>query len=167
MLITSAVSDRNRSRLPSPLFSRRVRLVIPRAFPTNGIIELTRPPYLSTLVVKYLNTDGVETTLPADQYEIDETSIVPRVMRAADVAWPATQDRFNAVSVTWKAGYVTNANAEDSAAIAARFKQAMLLLVSHFFENPGAVIVGTIASELPFAVKSLLWTKRVISLAGE
>lgn len=43
--------------------------------------------------------------------------------------------------------------------------QAMLLLVGHLFENRQAVVVdrGIIISEVPFAVKALLWQDRVVS----
>lgn len=33
---------------------------------------------------------------------------------------------------------------------------AMLLLINHWYENRGAVIVGSISSELPMAVNSLI-----------
>lgn len=41
-------------------------------------------------------------------------------------------------------------------------RQAMKLLIGHWHENRETVITGTIASELPFTVESLLWGERVL-----
>jgi uncharacterized phiE125 gp8 family phage protein len=60
--------------------------------------------------------------------------------------WPATYPRTDAVSVTFDAGY------EECPAVA---KQAICLLVGHWYENREAVVTGTIATELPLAYQHL------------
>jgi len=43
-------------------------------------------------------------------------------------------------------------------------RAAMKLLVSHWYENREAVVVGTITSQLPLAVERLLWSHRVLEI---
>jgi uncharacterized phiE125 gp8 family phage protein len=53
--------------------------------------------------------------------------------------------------VTYVAGYGATSDTVPDA-----IRHAILLLVGFWFENREGVVVGTIAKELPFAVKSLL-----------
>lgn len=39
-------------------------------------------------------------------------------------------------------------------------EQAMLLLVGHWYANREAVVIGTIATDVPLAVDSLLWHRK-------
>ncbi|ASN71512.1 putative head-tail connector II [uncultured Caudovirales phage] len=39
-------------------------------------------------------------------------------------------------------------------------EQAMLLLVGHWYANREAVVIGTIASDVPLAVERLLWYRK-------
>jgi uncharacterized phiE125 gp8 family phage protein len=92
-------------------------------------IELPRPPLVSITSVKYFDVDGVEQTLPATYYDVD-------TRRQPGVLWwdedvsscPTLSDAANAVVVTYVAGYGAAATA-----VPARAKQAILLLVSHWY----------------------------------
>ena len=39
-------------------------------------------------------------------------------------------------------------------------KQAILLLVGHWYANRESVVVGTISAEVPMGVPALLWTRK-------
>ncbi|MBO9598636.1 MAG: phage head-tail connector protein [Cohnella sp.] len=45
-----------------------------------------------------------------------------------------------------------------------RVKQAIILLVSHWFENPEAVLIGSISKEIEFSVTALLNIDRVVPI---
>ena len=62
----------------------------------------------------------------------------------------------NPIRVTAVVGYGAP---ED---VPASIRQAILLMVGHFYENREAVVVGTISSPLPMGVKSLLSKERVM-----
>lgn len=108
-------------------------------------IELPRPPLASVTHVKYVDPVGVTQTLPASYYDLD-------TRREPGVLWwdedvtsrPALSDAANAVVVTYVAGF-----GATSAAVPARAKQAILLLVSHWYRyrddlaKPGDAIAAT------------------------
>lgn len=47
--------------------------------------------------------------------------------------------------------------------IPAKAKQAMKLLIGHWWENREAVLTGSISKDIEFAVESLLWFDRIVS----
>lgn len=108
-------------------------------------IELPRPPLVSVTHVKYVDASGVTQTLPASYYDLD-------TRREPGVLWwdedvtsqPALSDAANAVVITYVAGFGATA-----AAVPARAKQAILLLVSHWYRyrddlaKPGDAIAAT------------------------
>lgn len=74
-------------------------------------------------------------------------------------AWPPTYCRDDAVSVTFTAGY-----GADGSAVPLPIRQAILLLVGHWYENREAVNIGNITTALPFAVDALLAPYRRIGI---
>jgi uncharacterized phiE125 gp8 family phage protein len=69
--------------------------------------------------------------------------------------WPAGLEDNDAVIVRWWGGYGTT-----GASVPAAVRHAMLMLVGHWYENRGAVLVGSISKQLEFAVESLLSSQR-------
>jgi uncharacterized phiE125 gp8 family phage protein len=62
-----------------------------------------------------------------------------------------TCDRADAVTIEFTAGYGAAASA-----VPAEIKQAMYLMIGHWYENRESVNVGNIVNELPFAAQALL-----------
>lgn len=173
--LISAAREHVEQYLRRTLVETELTLYVSDRFPSSGVIELARPPFLSIAAdgIAYTDADGSDQTLAASEYVIDASRTVPHVRRETSVSWPGTERRHDAVRVTWKAGYATTAQAQtelDSSGVVSsvptKYVQAMLLLVSHWFENREAVVVGTIAAELPQGVKSLLRPTRVPKLAA-
>lgn len=128
------------------------------AFPANnGPIYVPMPPLQSVNSLKYFDTDGVEQTLnEGTDYLVDNESEPGRITPAPDTGWPATQNRPNAVSVEFVAGF------GDASKVPQGIKQAILLMVGHWYENREAVTMqGNNAGELPMAVDSLLMMHRI------
>lgn len=74
-----------------------------------GEILVPRPPLLSIVSIDYIDTEGVEQTLAADQYQVSRAT-GPRAGRgrirpAYGLSWPTTRSQMDAVTVTFEAGY--------------------------------------------------------------
>lgn len=122
-------------------------------------ISLPLAPVQSVTSIKYYDFDGVlQTVAPAD-YALFEDALSPYVCLASGASWPASvQSRVNAVQIVFLAGYVDVGKVPDP------IKQAILLLVGHWYENREAVNVGNITTELPMAVAALIAPYRRIGL---
>jgi uncharacterized phiE125 gp8 family phage protein len=70
---------------------------------------------------------------------------------AYGVTWPSLYGVPNAATVTFTAGYGATADTVPQA-----IKQAMLLLIGHWYIHRESVIVGAAPSEVPQAAKALL-----------
>ena len=104
-------------------------------------------PVVSVESVTYLDEDGVEATF-TDFRLYDSDKLVPQV----GFSWPQSLSRSD-VQINATVGYADNA-------VPKKIIQALRLLVSHQYEHREAVVVGTIASELPMGVKSLIHSVR-------
>ena len=118
----------------------------------GGRLGLRPAPLLSVDWVKYVDTDGVLQTLATDQYVSDSVTLPGRIYPAYNVTWPSIRCEPHAVRVQYVAGY---------SAIPQVFKQAILLLVGHWYENREAVAPGAL-NKIPMGAESLLWTKRLL-----
>lgn len=63
-------------------------------------------------------------------------------------------------ALAWALWYCDNPALKVVTDFPASFKAALLLLLGHSYNSREAVVVGTIAAELPLAVDSLLWSSR-------
>ena len=123
-------------------------------------IELPRPPIASAgtataVTLTYTLGDDSTATLSSTQYRVDRNSTpgVVRQLRAG--TWPANLDDYNAVAVTWWAGY-----GSSGTSVPAAIRHAMLMLVAYWYENRSTVLVGSISKQLEFAVESLLSSQK-------
>lgn len=126
-------------------------------WPYDGVIELAYPPLVSVTHVKYIDTAGVERTMSAADYIVDAHREPGRIVLAYDASWPPEILRpAAAVTIRYVAGY---GDPEDVPEI---YRQAMLLMIGHFYENREAVVAGqgVTISQLPLAVDSLLMIDR-------
>jgi uncharacterized phage protein (predicted DNA packaging) len=53
---------------------------------------------------------------------------------------------------------------EDPLVVKQSWKQAMLLLIGHWYEHREDVNIGNITTRIPMSAEALLWTGRVINL---
>jgi len=120
-----------------------------KAYPErfHRTLQLPREPIVSVSAVAYTDEDGVTTTMSASNYIVDTVggsiafkeipNFCPRVA--------------NPIEITYSAGYT---------ALPKAIRQAMLLLVGHWYENREAVVVGAYtlfaSVEVSMAVNSLL-----------
>lgn len=118
----------------------------------GGCLRLRFPPVREIVSVKYEDEDGVEQTLPAEDYRL-VGRLSPKVVAAFGRTWPSGSQSEDSVVVRFNAGY----DANDPELLPA--KQALLLRMGDWFDVRAGVVVGMTASEVPMSetVKSLLW----------
>lgn len=112
-------------------------------------------PLQSVTFIKYYDASNVLQTLSASVYSVPAFAEPAYVRLAYGQIWPVVYDRDDAVQVE----YVTGATSAE--AVPAPLRQAVQLLVGHYYRNRESTVVGTIASELPMAVTALCAPFRV------
>ena len=123
-------------RVSVPGFPRR--LYLPNGAPNAAIVS-----------VKYYDTANVQQTLSSSVYTLVQFSEPGCLMRVDGQTWPSTYTRDDAVIVE----YTTGVSAPTS--VPHDLVSAVLLLLGHYYANREGVQTGTIAVEIPLAVKDL------------
>ena len=120
----------------------------------RGTWEIPVGPVRSITSIVYNNTPSTTLTLSTSQYYTD---LKRKPARITTISPPTVHpDTSNGVQVTMELGYL-EAEVPDG------LIHAIKLLVAHFYENRNIVVVGTITSEVPNLIHSLLNPYRVIS----
>jgi uncharacterized phiE125 gp8 family phage protein len=132
------------------LLSQTWKLALDR-FPADGIIALPLSPVASVASVRVLSADNSALTLDASAYEVDAASRPARVVRGAGAYWPPPGKRANGVEVVFTAGFGTAA-----ADVPAPIRQALLLLVAHWYEHRDPIEIGASETRVPATVSALL-----------
>lgn len=117
---------------------------------TDGEMELGVWPVTAVNSVIYEAYPNGYMTVPAAGYRLDESSKPAKLLN--NMPWPQTTGRSGSVAVQVVAGF---------GSVPKAIKQAMLLLIGHWYENREAVNIGNSTSELPKAVDSLLDPHRI------
>jgi len=120
-------------------------------------ITLPMAPLASVTSVTYVDSAGDTQTLAADQYQVSIKRQEGVIDPAYSVTWPVVRNQIDAITVRFVCGY----GASGSGYVPEPIRQAMLLLIGHWYNNREAVIVGVTTSEVPFAVEALLFPYRV------
>ena len=128
------------------------------AFPEDReAIDVPLLPLQSVTAITYVDGDGTTQTLdPAVYRVLDNGTERGAIAPAFGEAWPETQDRLQAVTVTFVAGYGAAADVPQA------IRQAILLLVSHWYERRVVVEMGTVSAEMPYGVQAMLQPFRMV-----
>ncbi len=160
-LITTLVTAARRF---AERFSRRALVtqtwdLVLDAFPADdGAIFVPRPQLQSVTSITYIDGAGSSQVLAASKYKVDIASQPGRIAPAFGQSWPATRAEMTAVTARFVAGYGAASDVPES------IKQAILLLLAHWYENREAVHAGTGAARIPLTVEALLRQHRVLTL---
>lgn len=116
------------------------------------VLQLPRPPLVSVTTLKYFPADGSDqVTMDAAEYQVDDVSYPGRVAPAPDESWPAlASGRLGAVQIDYVAGYA------NPAAVPMCIRQAILLIVAHWYEHRESVLTGTISKEVEQSAANLI-----------
>jgi len=116
-------------------------------------------PVRSVDRITYLDLSGTEQTIDATTYHVALGGDWPaRIVMKPGYAWPPLYDVPDAATVRLTAGYAPgSASPTDYAEnVEPSLKQAVKLLVSHWFDNRAPVNIGNITTTLPMGVDALL-----------
>jgi uncharacterized phiE125 gp8 family phage protein len=128
---------------------------------SNSAIRLPHGPVQSVSSIQYYDTSGAQQTLSSSLYQLDSKSLFARVVPAPDESWPDTEDeRLNAVTVTYAAGYGDNISDVPDP-----IRQAVLLMVGDMYAHRESIGVGTVAYQLNLTAELLLSDYRVRPVA--
>lgn len=104
---------------------------------TSCVIALPFPPVIDVTSIKYLDTNGVEQTMPPESYEVRGDVIAPVYGKS----WPAVRRQPENVRVQYQAGYET---------IPPAVRAATLLMIGDLYANRETTLSGT-AVEVPMS----------------
>lgn len=123
-------------------------------FPTCRQIDLMRPPLQSVTSVQYVDDAGATQTFSSANYHVDTNTTPGRIVLDDTATWPSTDDRPNAVTITYVAGY-----GDASSDIPEDIKQAVYLIVGEWYRNRENSAELTY-KDIPFAAHALLHPHR-------
>lgn len=116
-------------------------------------IEIPYSPLQSIASFKYIDMQGVEQTLATNQYKVDSSSILGRIVPAYGVVWPNVRNEVNCVTIRFVCGYGSPSN------VPADIKRAILMLASHWFNYRGVTTTDRV-NYVPMAAESLFLANR-------
>lgn len=127
-------------------------------WPSVDFIEIPLPPLQSVTSLTYWDVDSAEYSLTEnDEFTVDTESLFGRIILEDDEVWPSeVLHPNNPIKIRFVAGYLDTSSPPDSAAgVPAPLKQAIKLLIGHWYSNRMAVSPDQMG-EVPLGVKSLL-----------
>ena len=126
-------------------------------FPAGDTISIPMPPLQAVASITYKDQDGSASTFSSDDYIVNSDCEPGKVALAYGSSWPSTTlYPTGAVTVQFTAGF-----GDASTDVPEKYRQALLLLCGHFYENREAIATtGAVPKEVPFGVEALLWLDR-------
>lgn len=123
----------------------QARTIFPRRSPVKSVSSIT-----------YVATSGTTTTISSSDYVVSTGDSPARITEGLGATWPVTYGDANDVVVTYVAGHST-----VSTGVPGRVKQAIRMLVGHWYRNREAVLQGTISKEIELSLDALLESEQV------
>lgn len=119
--------------------------------PRKDTIRLPRPPVASVVSVTYIDAGGDQVVIDPGQYALVSAEDGAWLMPSAGAAWPSAMvDAPEPVVIEYLAGYNGT-----TIPFPAQARQAVRMLIAHWYENREAVVMGTISKEQEIAVAQL------------
>jgi len=119
-------------------------------------------PVLSIDSVDYLDEAGSLQTIAAAKYQWREGDSEARIKPAYGLTWPSVRHRYDAVRVTFTAGFPgTELAPPDFSAIPQPLIVAMLMLIAHWDGQRETVVLGQIPAEVQHGFNDLVNRYRV------
>lgn len=161
ILIEAAV-DVIESRTSRAFITRTARMFLDE-WPEEGCITLPVSPVSAVSAVNYYDATTEASTVGTAlfQQDIEDQDLPARLVPLAETVLPVLQDKLNAVSVDFTAGYGDSPND-----IPPRIRQCVLFLVAHWYAQREPVISGTaiLANKVPFTFETTLNSFRLITV---
>ena len=123
------------------------------SFPWKNYIELPRAPLTSVTSIIYKNSVGTSTPMTVNtDYYVDTDRDIGRIVLPTGKSWPTfTPWPVNPITIIFVTGYTT---------MPKTIKQAMLMLITYWFDNRETIKIGVTSQEIAFSTTSLLSQNR-------
>lgn len=109
-------------------------------------------PVKSLTSITYFDSSNVSQTLDVDDFQLIQSGMQAYIVPDDGTDWPDMFDRVDALTVEVVAGFGTVA----SGLVPPTIKQAILVLVCHWFENRETVVIGAEPRSVPFMFDTLI-----------
>lgn len=129
------------------------------AWPPGDVLALPLRPVQSIAAVKLYAPDESVEVVPSDIYLLDGAGTPARLVRHGSLPWPKPARTANGIEVAFVAGYGAAA-----ANVPAPIRQAILLLIAHWYEHREPVAIGAASAPVPPMVADLLQPYRPVRL---
>lgn len=136
-----AYIDGPRGRLGRAIWEQTLEL---RQIGFGQTIRLPYGPVRAVTSIKYVDQDGAEQTLAADQYVLSNDGVISL---AHNASWPSLRGDAEGVRIRYVAGYD---------ALPDGIRAALLMMVAHWYRNREAVTADQAAGEVPMGARALL-----------
>lgn len=131
------------------LIAQGWRLLLDR-WPRTAQVRVPLHPLLAVFEIRVRAADGTPTVVPADDYVADAASASPRIVRVA-ASWPEPGRVAHGIEIDFTAGFGVAA-----ADVPQPIRQAVLLLVAHWYEHRDPIEIGSEATVIPHGISELL-----------
>jgi len=122
--------------------------------PNPGNVKIAMLPFQSLTSVKYYDAAGTLQTATLGDFEVIGAENSKTVRPKDGFSWPATDDRPDAIKITYVAGY-----GDDPEDVPESTRHALLMLVAHWFERREPSSDRDML-EMPWSVEALLNIER-------
>lgn len=127
-------------------------------WPDARIATLPMRPVQSVEAVRITGADGVAETLTTERFVLDAASMPPRLISTAG-AWPRPGTPAMGIEIAFTAGF---GDAADD--VPPPIRQALLMLVGHWYEHRQETGFGGAQMRIPESVSLLLMPYRMVRL---
>ena len=139
------------------LLSQSWRLALDE-WPDDGVVKLPISPVSAVTEVRILAADGTPSVVDETTFEIDRSQRPARMFPKSGV-WPKTARAIAGIEIDLEVGFGASAND-----VPEPVRQALLLLVAHWYEHRDPVEIGKPSTAVPHAVSRLLHPYRAVRL---
>lgn len=121
--------------------------------PTDTVLELPggKNNNVDGVAIEYIDANGATQIWSGSNYQVDYDSVPGRISPNPDKTWPSVGEGYiNSFSVTYTPGI-----AADVTEVPKLAKQAVLLVVDHWYRNRGMFTAGIVAHDVAASVNAL------------
>jgi len=128
-------------------------------WPDAPYVELPLAPLISVDAIRLYSAADTFVTLDPELFLIDKTSRRPRIARNAGQSWTPPGRAINGIEIAFTAGF---GESEDDVPMPVR--QAIRMLVAHWYEAREPVLFGEKSDPVPASIAALIGPYRSVKL---
>lgn len=128
------------------------------AWPDSHVLELPLRPVHSVEAIRVAAENGTKVQLSPDRFLVDGAIFSSRIISTSG-GWPQPSVPALGIEVAFTAGF-----GGEPSDVPQPIRQALLMLVAHWYEHREPVAIGTDAARIPDTVSALLMPYRRVRL---